>query len=227
MTGFVQEGKALTLTAPYDRTAGQLALVGALVVVALNDVDQDAEGEFATEGVWEVDKVDAQAWTQGARIFFDSATKLATTVASGNTLIGIAVEAADNPSDTGIVRLNGAVDEVFAGGAAETLDSLTEDGDVIGGTNDGDLPDLTDTVGAALTFGTNITAATANGALADSSATNPTEGEFNELAKELGTKINALIADNVALRAAVREAAAKVNDVVAVLEAHGLSAPTA
>ncbi len=47
---------------------------------------------------------------------------------------------------------------------------------------------------ADLTFGANITAATANGALADSSATNPTEAQFNELAKELGTKINAILA---------------------------------
>lgn len=52
---------------------------------------------------------------------------------------------------------------------------------------------------AKLTFGTNIAAATANGALTDSSATNPTEAQFNELAKELGTKINAIID---ALRAA-------------------------
>lgn len=52
---------------------------------------------------------------------------------------------------------------------------------------------------ADLTFGTNITAATANGSLTDSSATNPTEAQFNEPAKELGTKINDILA---ALRAA-------------------------
>lgn len=52
---------------------------------------------------------------------------------------------------------------------------------------------------AKLTFGTNIAAATANGALTDSAGTNPTEAQFNELAKELGTKINAIID---ALRAA-------------------------
>lgn len=44
---------------------------------------------------------------------------------------------------------------------------------------------------ADLTFGTNITAATANGALTDSSATNPTDAQFNELAKEVGTRLNA------------------------------------
>lgn len=52
---------------------------------------------------------------------------------------------------------------------------------------------------ADLTFGTNIAAATANGALTDSSATNPTDAQFNELAKEVGVKINGVLA---ALRAA-------------------------
>lgn len=58
---------------------------------------------------------------------------------------------------------------------------------------------------ADLTFGTNIAAATANGSLTDSSATNPTDAQFNELAKELGTKVNGILA---ALRAASVVAAA-------------------
>lgn len=47
---------------------------------------------------------------------------------------------------------------------------------------------------ADLTMGTNVTAATANGSLEDSSATNPTEAQFNNNMKELGTKINAILA---------------------------------
>jgi hypothetical protein len=65
------------------------------------------------------------------------------------------------------------------------------------------------TVGAALTFGSNITAATANGSLTDSAGTNPTDAQFNELAKELGTKINALIVDVTALNVAVASLAAQ------------------
>lgn len=47
---------------------------------------------------------------------------------------------------------------------------------------------------ATLAFGTNIAAATADNTLTQSSGTNPTEAQFNELAKELGTKINAITA---------------------------------
>lgn len=46
---------------------------------------------------------------------------------------------------------------------------------------------------ALLTGGTNITAATANGVLIDSSATNPTDTQYNDLAKEVLTKINEII----------------------------------
>ena len=52
---------------------------------------------------------------------------------------------------------------------------------------------------ADLTAGTNITAATADGVLTDSSATNPSDAQFNELAKEFQTKINLILA---ALRSA-------------------------
>lgn len=51
---------------------------------------------------------------------------------------------------------------------------------------------------ADLTMGTNVTAATANGSLEDSAATNPSDTNFNNNMKEIGTKINAMLA---ALRA--------------------------
>lgn len=65
---------------------------------------------------------------------------------------------------------------------------------------------VTPTNTAALTMGTNITAATADGALTDSSATNPTEAQFNELAKELGAKINQNRVDIAAIITALQNA---------------------
>lgn len=47
---------------------------------------------------------------------------------------------------------------------------------------------------ADLTMGTNVTAATANGSLEDSAATNPSDANFNNNMKELGTKVNAILA---------------------------------
>lgn len=106
---FVQDGDTLTLVAPYDRLSGQGALVGVLFGVSLNDVASGAESEFGLEGVWDLDKVSAQAWTQGQKIYWDDTAKLATTVSTSNKLIGAAVLTAANPSDVGRVLLNEAV----------------------------------------------------------------------------------------------------------------------
>lgn len=106
---YIQEGDTLPLTAPYARSSGQGALIGSLFCVALGDVANGAEGSFATQGVFELNKTSAQAWTQGAKIYWDNTAKECTTTSTSNTLIGCAAEAAANPSSTGIVRLNGTV----------------------------------------------------------------------------------------------------------------------
>ena len=68
----------------------------------------DADG--ALVGVFDITKVGSQAWTVGAKIYWDDTNKRCTTVATDNTLIGVAVEAvASGASDTiGRVRLNAA-----------------------------------------------------------------------------------------------------------------------
>lgn len=47
---------------------------------------------------------------------------------------------------------------------------------------------------AALTMGTDVTAATANGSLEDSAAVNPTKVNFDNNMKEIGTRLNAITA---------------------------------
>ena len=107
-TNFIQEGEILTLTAPYTRTSGQGALVGSIFGVALVDVSSSAEASFATEGVWTLAKTSQQAWvTVGSKIYWDDSAKECTTTSSANTLIGVNVATAANPSSTGRVRLNG------------------------------------------------------------------------------------------------------------------------
>ncbi len=78
---------------------------------------------------------------------------------------------------------------------------LTENGSAIGGTNDGDLPDLTASVGSAVV----TTAAT---------QTTPYGFATQAQADNLVARVNALIVDNVALRAAIREVATKANAAV-------------
>ena len=108
MRNFVQSGAALTLAAPYAVTSGQGALIGSLFGVASVTLASGAQGAFQIEGVYELTKVSAQAWTPGALIYWDNAARNCTTVLTGNKLIGVASEAAANPSATGRVRLNAA-----------------------------------------------------------------------------------------------------------------------
>lgn len=108
MRNFIQFGDTLTLTAPYVVASGGGFLVGSIFAVAAGDASSGAQVEGKTVGVYELPKVSAQAWTVGAKIYWDDVAKVCTTVATGNTLIGVCVATAANPSAVGRVRLNGA-----------------------------------------------------------------------------------------------------------------------
>ncbi len=66
--------------------------------------------ETALVGVFDINKIGSQAWTVGAKVYWDNTNKRCTTVSTDNTLIGVAVEAvASGAGDTiGQVRLNAA-----------------------------------------------------------------------------------------------------------------------
>lgn len=109
-SNYIQPGKTLTLTAPYQRNSGQAAKIGAaLIAISLQTLANAASGEWATEGVWDVDKNSAEAWTIGDKVYWDNTNKVFTTTSTSNTLAGVAVAAAANPSSTGRLRLNGTV----------------------------------------------------------------------------------------------------------------------
>lgn len=125
--------------------------------------------------------------------------------------------------------------------AIAAIAALTENSTTIGGTSDGNLPDLTAT--AATLTGT--LTGTANGAMVDVAATaaatagdaTPSAAQVdagiatavativsgvNEQNKELQAMVNKLTADNVALRAAIRENATAINTILAALRTAGL-----
>lgn len=108
---FIQPGDRLTLQVPDDSGAVAIAsgegfLIGSIFGVAITDVAVGEGGAFETTGVWELAKTSAQAWTVGQKIYWNDTQRLVTTTAGGNTLIGVAVAVAANPSATGLVRLN-------------------------------------------------------------------------------------------------------------------------
>lgn len=107
MKNYVQPGDTLTVTAPYDVASGAGVLVGKLFGFAAAAAKSGEQVEMRRKGVFSHAKTSAQAWTQGADIYWDDTAKVLTTVTTSNTLVAKAAEAAANPSDTGIVVLNG------------------------------------------------------------------------------------------------------------------------
>lgn len=105
MKNFIQPGDALDCVAPSGGVvSGRPVIIGSLIGVASVTAAEGASFVLQRTGVYRLPKTQAQAWTQGAKIYWTSGN-LATTTSSGNTLIGIAAAAADNPSDFGDVLL--------------------------------------------------------------------------------------------------------------------------
>ena len=110
MRNYIQPGHAITLAAPYDVVSGAGLLVGSIFGVASHDALSGAEVETQLTGVIDLAKVASQAWTAGAKVYWDNTARRVTNVASGNTLVGVAVLAVGAGADeiVGRVRLNGA-----------------------------------------------------------------------------------------------------------------------
>lgn len=107
MKTFVQPGQVLTVTAPADTKSGDFVVVGAVFGIATCDAPSGTDLELRLGGVYDGQpKVSAQAWAQGASLYWDSAAKNFTTVAAANVKVGVAALVAANPSATGRVRLN-------------------------------------------------------------------------------------------------------------------------
>lgn len=104
MKNFVQRGDTLTLVAPYDVASGAGLLVGAIFAVATAAALNTKDVEARTEGVYDLPKA-AGAVTQGAKLYWDNAAKNVTTTAAGNTLIGVATQAAAGGDATTRVKL--------------------------------------------------------------------------------------------------------------------------
>ena len=111
MRNYIQPGHAITLAAPYDVVSGAGLLVGSIFGVASHDALSGAEVETQLTGVIDLAKVASQAWTAGAKVYWDNTAKRVTNVASGNTLVGVAVLAVGAGADeiVGRVRLNGSL----------------------------------------------------------------------------------------------------------------------
>lgn len=106
MKTFVQEGEVLTLAPGANVSAGVGYLFGAaLFGVAVNDVASGADGAFVTCGVVTIGKTSALAIAVGDRVFWDATNKVVNKTTTAQQCVGVAVEAAANPSSTVKIKL--------------------------------------------------------------------------------------------------------------------------
>ena len=107
MKNYVQKGENLTIAAPYDVTSGAFLKSGLIVGVASGDALSGADVDVVTVGIFDLPKVSTDVFAVGAACYWDDTAKLITSTTSGNSKVGIAVEARANPSGLARVRLNG------------------------------------------------------------------------------------------------------------------------
>jgi len=109
-TNYIQPGDVLEIAAPATVASGAGVVQGSLFGVALGDAESGAPVRIATVGVYDLPKVGSQAWTVGARIYWDGTNNHCTTTASTHKLIGVAVAAVGSGAGetTGRVRLTAA-----------------------------------------------------------------------------------------------------------------------
>ena len=106
MKTFKQEGDIITLTPGAAVASGIGYLFGtSLFGIAVNDVANGVPGEFITEGVVTIGKTSALAIAVGDRVFWDPAAKVVNKTLTAQQCVGIAVEAASNPSATVAIKL--------------------------------------------------------------------------------------------------------------------------
>ncbi|GAB5431217.1 MAG: hypothetical protein EpisKO_05870 [Epibacterium sp.] len=105
MKNYIQPGEKITVSAPADVASGAGVLVGAMFGVATGAAALGADVTIVRKGVFNLNKLAAQAWGEGVKVYWNNTAKECTTVASGNTHIGYAASAAADPSSIGVVVL--------------------------------------------------------------------------------------------------------------------------
>ena len=108
MKSYIQPGSTVTVAAPADVLSGAGVLVGSIFGVAAVSALSGADVEIKVDGVYELPKTSALAISVGDLIYWDNTAKVVNKT-NTNKLVGVAVSAAANPSDTVKVRLNGAL----------------------------------------------------------------------------------------------------------------------
>lgn len=85
--------------------AGQIIKIGDIVAVAPRPIADGVKGSVYIEGVHQLAKTAAQAWTAGAKLYLDESEATITTTSAGNVFCGYAAEDAAADATEGPVIL--------------------------------------------------------------------------------------------------------------------------
>lgn len=121
MKNYSHKGAVLSLPAPYNLQSGAAFMVGTIFAVAVSDAVAGAEVEAKMRGVYLLPKNASQAWTAGARIYWDSANKRCDTASAAGPLVGAAVYAVAASASTGAICLGGVIGGAGAAGTAPAI----------------------------------------------------------------------------------------------------------
>ena len=105
MKTFVEDGNVLALAPGADVASGIGYLFGTFLGVAVGAVANGVVGEFVVDGVVTIGKTSALAISVGDRLFWDPTGKVVNKTLTAQQCVGVAVEAASNPSPTVKMKL--------------------------------------------------------------------------------------------------------------------------
>jgi predicted RecA/RadA family phage recombinase len=108
-TNYVQDGVHVEFTAPSGGVnANGVVVLTNMFGVALLDAVSGATSQLAIGGVWDIPKTNAASMSMavGAYVYWDASGGAATTSATSNTKLGVAVSAVTNVATTVRVRFN-------------------------------------------------------------------------------------------------------------------------
>lgn len=106
MKNYVQDGRALDLTAPSGGVVSGLAYkIGAIICIAAADAIATAIFVGYTEGVYDVVSDTGTAWAEGDVVYWDNTAKVFTKTTTSNTKCGVVVSAKLSATATGRIKL--------------------------------------------------------------------------------------------------------------------------
>lgn len=105
---FVHEGTAIDYRPTADVAAGSVVVLGELIGIAKSNIKAGELGALAVAGVFDFTKANGSgtAIALGALVYWDATQNQATTVSSGNKLLGKCVQAASDSDSRVRVRLS-------------------------------------------------------------------------------------------------------------------------